>query len=46
MGDLPKQLEAAWRERHRPAAEAAFAKAARDGQKAGGPSFFAAANSA
>jgi len=42
MGDLPKQLEAAWRARHKPAAEAAFAKAARDGQSVGAPSFFAA----
>ena len=33
MGDLPKQLEAAWRERHRVSAPKAFAKA-----KAEGPS--------
>ena len=43
MGELPAQLEAAWRARHRPAAEDAFAKAAEDGQKVGAPSFFAAA---
>ena len=41
MGELPKRLEAEWRARHRPAAEAAFAKAARDGQGPAGPSFFA-----
>jgi len=45
MGDLPKRLEAAWRERHRPAAEAAFAKAGSEGQAVGAPSFFAATNS-
>jgi zeaxanthin epoxidase len=44
MGDLPKQLEAAWRERHRPSAMAAFAKAKAEGQSAGGASFFAVAN--
>lgn len=42
MGDLPKQLEAAWRERHKPGAMAAFAKAKEEGQKVTGPSFFAA----
>jgi len=42
MGDLPKQLEATWRERHRVAAEAAFATAATEGQRVGAPSFFAA----
>jgi len=41
MGDLPKRLEATWRERHRPASEAAFAKAAAEGQAVGAPSFFA-----
>jgi len=45
MGDLPKQLEAAWRERHRVSAEEGFAKAKAEGQTAGGPSFFAVANS-
>ena len=43
MGDLPKQLEAKWRERHRVGAEAAFAKAAVEGQAVGAPSFFAKA---
>ena len=42
MGELPKRLEAEWRARHRPAAEAAFAKAASQGQGPAGPSFFAA----
>ena len=41
MGELPKRLEAEWRARHRPAAEAAFAKAASQGQGPAGPSFFA-----
>ena len=41
MGELPKQLEAAWRSRHRGSATAAFAKAKAEGQKVGGPSFFA-----
>ena len=45
MGELPKRLEAAWKARHRPAAEAAFAAAATDGQRVGTPSFFAAVNS-
>ena len=44
MGDLPKQLEATWRERHRKAAEAAFAKVAEEGQSEAAPSFFAVAN--
>ena len=43
MGDLPAKLEAAWRARHRPAAEAAFAQAAEGGQREAAPSFFAAA---
>ena len=42
MGELPKRLEAEWRARHRPAAEAAFAQAASQGQGPAGPSFFAA----
>ena len=42
MGDLPKHLEAEWRARHRPASEAAFAKAASEGQEVGAASFFAA----
>ena len=41
MGDLPKQLEQAWKVRHKAAAEAAFAEAAKSGQKVGSPSFFA-----
>ena len=41
MGDLPKQLEAAWRERHRISAPKAFAKAKAEGQQVGAPSFFA-----
>ena len=41
MGDLPKQLEAKWKERHRVGAEAAFAKVAEEGQAVGAPSFFA-----
>jgi len=41
MGDLPKRLEEAWRARHKPAAEAAFARAAKDGQQDSAPSFFA-----
>jgi len=45
MGDLPKQLEAAWRERHRPASLAAFEQSKKDGQNVGAPSFFASANS-
>jgi len=45
MGDLPKRLEAAWRTRHKPAAEAAFAKAAKEGQAVGAPSFFSASKS-
>jgi len=43
MGDLPKRLEEAWRARHREDAEAAFERVAREGQKVGGPSFFAKA---
>ena len=45
MGELPKRLEEAWRARHRPAAEAAFAKAAEQGQTVGAESFFAATKS-
>jgi len=44
MGSLPKRLEAEWRERHKPAARAAFAKAAADDSSeraAGSQSFFA-----
>ena len=41
MGELPKQLEDAWRVRHKEAAEAAFRKAAEEGQQVGGASFFA-----
>ena len=41
MGDLPKQLEAKWKELHRVGAEAAFAKVAEEGQAVGAPSFFA-----
>ena len=36
-----EQLEAAWAERARPRAMAAFAKAKEEGQQVGGPSFFA-----
>jgi len=43
MGDLPKQLEATWKARHKVGAEAAFAKAATEGQGASKPSFFAKA---
>jgi len=46
MGDLPKRLAAAWRERHRDAAEAAFARAKEEGQDVATPSFFAVAESA
>ena len=46
MGELPKRLEASWRERHRDGAEAAFARAQEEGQKVASPSFFAAAESA
>lgn len=42
MGDLPKQLEAAWRLRHRESAMAAFDTAAEEGQAVTGSSFFAA----
>jgi len=42
MGDLPKQLETTWKERHRKSALAAFEKAAKEGQAVGAPSFFAA----
>ena len=45
MGDLPKQLEAAWRESHRVSATAAFEKARTEGQAVAAPSFFAAVNS-
>jgi len=45
MGELPGQLEAAWRERHRTAATAAFSKAKAEGQGVAAPSFFAASNS-
>ena len=41
MGDLPKQLEATWRQRHKVAATAAFEKAKAEGQAVGAPSFFA-----
>jgi len=45
MGELPKQLEATWRERHRVAATAAFEEAKKaDGQRVAAPSFFAAAS--
>jgi len=43
MGTLPKRLEAAWRERHRTSAEAAFERVANSGQRSSGPSFFAKA---
>jgi len=43
MGKLPKKLVDQWRERHKASAEAAFERAAREGQKVGGPSFFAKA---
>ena len=46
MGDLPKQLEEAWRKRHKPAALAAFAKAKEEGQEVSGPSFFASTTGA
>jgi zeaxanthin epoxidase len=42
MGELPAQLVAAWEERHRTSAAAAFEKAAKEGQSASAPSFFAA----
>ena len=42
MGELPKRLEAEWRARHKPTAEAAFAKAATEGQGPATASFFAA----
>ena len=42
MGALPASLEATWKERHRLAATAAFAKAKAEGQAVGAPSFFAA----
>ena len=42
MGDLPAQLEAEWKQRHKVSAEAAFEKVAVDGQGTVGPSFFAA----
>ena len=42
MGELPKQLEAAWRDRQRPAAEAAFKQAKEQGQQTASESFFAA----
>jgi zeaxanthin epoxidase len=41
MGDLPKQLEATWRARHKVSSTAAFEKAAAEGQQVGAPSFFA-----
>jgi len=41
MGELPKRLEESWRQRHKVSAEAAFEKTAREGQRSGGPSFFA-----
>jgi len=43
MGELPKRLEAEWRERHRKGAEEAFAKAAKGQSRAAAPSFFAKA---
>jgi len=44
MGDLPKRLEAEWRERHEESAEAAFARKERGEEVATGPSFFAKVN--
>jgi zeaxanthin epoxidase len=41
MGDLPRRLEAEWRERHRPDAEAAFARSAETTVAEAAPSFFA-----
>lgn len=41
MGDLPKRLEAEWRERHRASAEKAFERVKREGQHVSAPSFFA-----
>uniref|UniRef100_A0A7S1L894 FAD-binding domain-containing protein n=1 Tax=Alexandrium catenella TaxID=2925 RepID=A0A7S1L894_ALECA len=43
MGTLPQKLVEAWKVRHEASAEAAFARVAREGQKAGSPSFFAKA---
>jgi len=43
MGELPKRLEAAWRVRHKAAAETAFAQASHEGQSVAAPSFFAKA---
>lgn len=44
MGDLPKRLESAWRERHRASAEEVFDKAQKGQLKvSSGPSFFAKA---
>ena len=42
MGGLPKQLEAEWRARHTVSAQAAFERAAQQGQAVAAPSFFAA----
>lgn len=43
MGDLPGRLVDKWMARHKVSSEEAFARVAREGQKAGGPSFFAKA---
>lgn len=43
MGDLPKRLVDKWQERHKASSEEAFERVAREGQRAGGPSFFAKA---
>jgi zeaxanthin epoxidase len=43
MGDLPKRLEAAWREKHRESAQKAFAASAAGQGAEAQQSFFAAA---
>ena len=43
MGELPRRLETAWRERHRVGAEEAFARIADGGEQTVAPSFFAKA---
>lgn len=46
MGDLPKRLEAAWRERHKASAEEAFRRKASGEKMDAGMSFFAKAEAA
>jgi len=45
MGDLPKELERSWRERHRVKATEAFSRAKEEGQEVSAPSFFSASTS-